>query len=153
MPKIGMVIDNDFFFVEFLAETLEKRGYQIIRGYDGKEAIAKLNEGPVNLLFLDVIMPKIDGPTVIRFIREKYPDHPFPIVAVSSTFLERGEDFSEIGADFYFAKGPLEQMSEQLHRLLENLEGGGQATMEITATSLRPETSIREQQLLNWWKT
>ncbi len=123
MSKIGMVIDNDFFFVEFLGEALEKRGYKVIKGYDGKEAITKLKEGPVDVLFLDVIMPKIDGPTVIRFIREKFPEHSFPIVAVSSTFIERGDEIEEIGADFYFAIGPLEQMSEQVDRLLDELEG------------------------------
>ena len=124
MPKIAMVIDDDFFFVEFLSEALEKKGYQVIKGYDGKDAITKLKDGPVDVLFLDLIMPKIDGPSVIRFVREKFPDNSFPIVAVSSTFIERGEEFTEIGADFYFAKGPLEQMSEQVDRLLEKLEGG-----------------------------
>ena len=126
MSKIGMVIDNDFFFVEFLGEALEKRGYEVIKGYDGKEAISKLRKGPVDVLFLDVIMPKIDGPTVILFIREKFPDRPFPIVAVSGTFIERGEEIEEIGADFYFAKGPLEQMSEQVGQLLDKLEGRNQ---------------------------
>ncbi len=126
MTKIGMVIDNDFFFVEFLSEALEKRGYRVVKGYDGKEAITKLKEGPVDILFLDVIMPKIDGPTVIRFIREKFPDRPFPVIAVSGTFIERGVDLNEIGADFYFAKGPLEQMSHQVDQLLDELEAGNE---------------------------
>ncbi len=140
-----MVIDNDFFFVEFLSEALEKKGYQVVKGYDGKEAITKLKEGPVDVLFLDVIMPKIDGPTVIRFIRDKFPEHSFPIVAVSSTFIERGEELNEMGADYYFAKGPLEQMSEQIERLLEKLEGeersNGIATNLFATGNLHPRTT------------
>ena len=143
-----MVIDNDFFFVEFLGEALEKRGYKVIKGYDGKEAITKLKEGPVDVLFLDDIMPKIDGPTVIRFIRESFPEHSFPIVAVSATFIERGEEIDEIGADLYFAKGPLEQMSEQIDRLLDKLEGQNQAngtTTNFFATgNLNPRSSTSE---------
>lgn len=157
MSKIGMVIDNDFFFVEFLGEALEKRGYKVIKGYDGKEAITKLKEGPVDVLFLDVIMPKIDGPTVIRFIRERFPEHSFPIVAVSSTFIERGDEIEEIGADFYFAKGPLEQMSEQIDRLLNKLEGQDQANETCTnffATGdIRPrETTSELVETLNFQK-
>ena len=152
-----MVIDNDFFFVEFLSEALEKKGYKVIKGYDGKEAITKLKEGPIDVLFLDVIMPKIDGPTVIRFIREKFPDHPFPIIAVSSTFIERGEEFNEMGADYYFAKGPLEQMSEQVDRLLEKLEGGnrtnGMPTNFFATGNLHPrETTAELVETLNFQK-
>ena len=41
--KTAMVVDNDFFFVEFLCELLEKRGYRVIKAYNGKEGIAKLD--------------------------------------------------------------------------------------------------------------
>ena len=152
-----MVIDNDFFFVEFLSEALEKKGYEVVKGYDGKDAITKLKEGPVDVLFLDVIMPKIDGPTVIRFIREKFPDHPFPIIAVSGTFIERGEDFNEMGADYYFAKGPLDQMSEQIDRLLEKLDGGnrpnGIPTNFFATGNLHPRsTTLELVETLNFQK-
>jgi CheY-like chemotaxis protein len=43
MSKSALVVDNDFFFVEFLTEFLEKRGYEVIKAYDGKEAITKFN--------------------------------------------------------------------------------------------------------------
>ena len=157
MSKIGMIIDDDFFFVEFLTETLENKGYKVIKGYDGKEAITKLKEGPVDVLFLDIIMPKIDGPMVIRFIREKFPDNPFPIVAVSSTFIERGEEVADIGADYYFAKGPLEEMSEQVYRLLEKLEGenptNGIANNFFATGNLHPrEATIELMATLNFQK-
>ena len=42
MQKKALVVDSDFFFVEFLSELLVKRGYQVIKAYDGKEAIGKL---------------------------------------------------------------------------------------------------------------
>jgi CheY-like chemotaxis protein len=36
MQKTALVVDNDFFFVEFLGELLEKKGYKVIKAYDGK---------------------------------------------------------------------------------------------------------------------
>jgi len=42
MQKKALVVDNDFFFVEFLSELLTKRGYQVLKAYNGKEGIAKL---------------------------------------------------------------------------------------------------------------
>ena len=44
MPKRALVVDNDHFLVEFLAELLEVRKYQVVKPYDGKEAISKLEE-------------------------------------------------------------------------------------------------------------
>ncbi|MBW2345191.1 MAG: response regulator [Deltaproteobacteria bacterium] len=111
MSKKAFVVDNDFFFVEFLTELLEKRGYEIIKAYDGKDCISKLNEiGPVDLLFVDLMMPKIDGRKVIEYTRNKFANTPFPIIAVSGTIIEQLDEIDEIGADYYIAKGPMEQM-------------------------------------------
>ena len=41
MSKKALVVDNDFFFVEFLTELLQKRGYNVTSAYDGKEGIEK----------------------------------------------------------------------------------------------------------------
>jgi len=60
-PKRILLVDNDRFFVEFLSEILTKRGYEIIRAYDGKEAIERILEGPVDIAFIDLVMPKIKG--------------------------------------------------------------------------------------------
>jgi CheY-like chemotaxis protein len=73
MPKKALVVDNDYFFVEFLTELLEKKGYEIAKAYDGKEGISKLEQGPVDILFVDMIMPKIDGEQLIKLIRKKFP--------------------------------------------------------------------------------
>lgn len=40
MVKRALVVDNDFFFVEFLSEILEKRQYDVLKAYDCKECIS-----------------------------------------------------------------------------------------------------------------
>ena len=120
--KKALVVDNDFFFVEFFTELLEKREFVVSKAYDGKEGIALLNEGLVDLLFVDFVMPKIDGRQLINYARLKFPDSPFPIVAVSGTIIEQLEDLHKIGADYYVAKGPLDVMAQQLNEFLDLME-------------------------------
>lgn len=123
MSKKALVVDNDFFFVEFLTELLERRGYEVVKAYDGKEGVARLEEGLVDALFADLIMPKIDGRQLIQFARMKFRDNHFPIVALSGTIIEQIEKIKELGADYFIAKGPLEKMGEAINRLLDGIEG------------------------------
>jgi len=122
MSKKALVVDNDFFFVEFLTELLEKRGYEVIKAYDGKEGISKLEEGPLDLLFVDLVMPKIDGKELIKFTRKKFPEAHLTIVAVSATLIERLDVLNEIGADYYIAKGPMEKMANHVNRFMDKIE-------------------------------
>jgi len=78
MPKKALVVDNNYFFVEFFSELLEKRGYLVTKAYNGKEGISKLANGPVDIIFADLIMPKVDVRQFIQFIRMKYPENHFP---------------------------------------------------------------------------
>jgi len=122
MSKKALVVDNDFFFVEFLTELLEKRGYEVIKAYDGKEGISKLEEESVDLLFVDLVMPKINGKQFIKFTRKKFPDARFPIITISGTLIEQMDGLNEIGADYYIAKGPMEQMADHVNKCMDRIE-------------------------------
>lgn len=122
MSKKALVIDNDFFFVEFIKEILEKRGYEVHSAYDGKEGITKLEERAVDILFCDMIMPKIDGEQVIQFARRQYPDEQLPIIAISGTIIEQLDKIKEIGATCFLVKGPLEKMTDQINRIVDGIE-------------------------------
>jgi CheY-like chemotaxis protein len=121
MPKKkALVVDNDFFFMEFLAELLEARDYEVIRAYDGKEGVSQLEKGNVDLILVDMIMPKIDGKQLIRFTRSKYPDAHFPIVALS--IIEQIDGLSGIDADYFVAKGPTDKMAGHIDMVLDKIE-------------------------------
>jgi len=122
MSKKALVVDNDFFFVEFLTEILQKRGYEVFKAYDGKEGITRLKEKPVDVLFVDMVMPKIDGRQMIQYTRQQYPDARFPIVAISGTLIEQIENIHKFGADFYIAKGPIGSMTGHINRFMDRLE-------------------------------
>ena len=114
MSKKALVVDNDFFFTEFLSELLEKRGYQVIKAHDGKEAISILKEDTVDYLFLEIILPKIGGKQLIKFARRKFSEDCFPIIAVSGYLVEQMDELNEIGADYYIVKGHMENMGEHV---------------------------------------
>ena len=85
MTRKALVVDSDFFFVEFLAALLEKRGYQVRKAYDGKQGIAAMEEGPYDIVFAELVMPKVNGRQFFEFIRLKSNGPYFPIVALSGT--------------------------------------------------------------------
>jgi PAS domain S-box-containing protein len=122
MQKKALVVDSDFFFVEFLCELLVKRGYLVLKAYDGKEGIAKLQNDTVNILFADLVLPKVDGWQFFEFVRKKYNGNHFPMVALSGTMIEQLGSLQEIGADYFIAKGPIDQLTVKLNQFMEKLE-------------------------------
>ena len=122
MEKKALVVDNDFFFVEFLSELLTNRGYLVLKAYNGKEGIAKLEDDTVDILFADLILPKVDGRQFFKFIRDKYNGHHFPVVALSGSMIEQLGSLHEIGADYFIAKGPIDQLTIKINEFLAKVE-------------------------------
>jgi PAS domain S-box-containing protein len=122
MEKKALVVDNDYFFVEFLSELLVKRGYQVLKAYNGKEGIAKLENDAVDIIFSDLVLPKVDGRQFFKFVRSKYNGSQFPMVALSGTMIEQLGSLHEIGADYYIAKGPIAQLAVKLNEFMAEME-------------------------------
>ncbi len=122
MSKKALVVDADYFFVEFVSELLAKRGYAVTKAYDGKDGISKLEDLPHDIMFVDLVMPKVDGSQFIDFVRLKYGPNHFPIVALSGVMVEQLGSLNEIGADYYIAKGPIDKLTVQLNGLMAEIE-------------------------------
>ena len=122
MQKKALIVDSDFFFVEFLSKLLRKRGYQVIKACDGKEGIAKLEDFTVDILFADLVLPKVDGKQLFRYIREKYNGSRFPMVALSGIMIENLDSLDEIGADYFIAKGPADKLTIKLNDFMAEME-------------------------------
>ena len=122
MQKKALVVDNDYFFVEFLSELLEKRGYQVAKAHNGKDGIEILSQGPITIVFADLVLPKVDGKQFFSFIRSKYNGNRFPIVAISGTMIEHMSALDEIGADYFIAKGPIDQLTVKLNEFMAEFE-------------------------------
>ena len=118
MAKI-LVCDDDKDIVEAIDIYLTQEGYEVLKAYDGDEAIKVLNSKEVDLLIMDVMMPKLDGIRATLKIRENMS---LPIIILSA----KSEDADKIlglniGADDYMTKpfNPLElvaRVKSQLRR-------------------------------------
>ena len=94
-----LVCDDDKEIVEAIEIYLSQEGYRILKAYDGLEAMEILEKEEVNLLLIDVMMPRLDGIRATLKIREK---NSIPIIILSA----KSEDADKIlglnvGADDY----------------------------------------------------
>lgn len=97
-----LVVDDEVDIVEFIDDYLTGEGYEVIKAYDGVEALDKMRQDRPDLVVLDIMLPGLDGFEVCKQIRA---DSTIPILMVTA----RGGDVDkivglEIGADDYIPK-------------------------------------------------
>ncbi len=101
--KIILAVDDEEQILDLLKYNIEKEGYAFISAQDGEEGLEKvINEKP-DLVLLDVMLPKMDGLSVCRKIRQEQIN--VPVIMLSA----KGEEIDkilglEIGADDYMTK-------------------------------------------------
>ncbi len=114
-----LVCDDDREIVEAIEIYLSKEGYNVIKAYDGLEAIEILKKEDVQLLLIDIMMPKLDGLRATLKIRE---NSGIPIIILSAKSEDSDKIIGlDVGADDYITKpfNPLEltaRVKSQLRR-------------------------------------
>lgn len=105
MAEINILIaDDEIRIRKLLKDFLTKEGYGVIEAQDGEEAINLFNENQKNikLILLDVMMPKLDGWSVLRQIRQ---NSSVPVIMLTARSEEQDELFGfELGVDEYITK-------------------------------------------------
>lgn len=101
-PEHILVVDDDAEIRSLLTDYLRKNGYQVSAVGDGRNMWAALDEGPVDLVVLDLMLPGDDGLVLCRTLRAKSA---IPIIMLTA----RGEETDrivglEMGADDYLPK-------------------------------------------------
>ena len=132
MAKI-LVCDDDKEIVEAIEIYLTQDGHQVLEAYDGIEAVEILKKESVDLLIMDIMMPRMDGIRATLKIREK---HNIPIIILSA----KSEDVDKIlglniGADDYITKpfNPLELVARVKSHLRRYMQLGSTAIKESEA--------------------
>ena len=103
-----LVCDDDREIVDAIEIYLKNEGYKVYKAYDGEEAIRILNAEDIQLLIMDVMMPKLDGIHATLKIRE-YSS--IPIIMLSAKTEDTDKILGlNVGADDYVSKpfNPLE---------------------------------------------
>lgn len=123
MTKLTVLVtDDDQAIRDGIEIYLKNEGYNVIKAADGTDALQKLQENDIQLIILDIMMPKMDGITATFKIRE---ERNIPIIMLSA----KAEDSDKIhglsvGADDYVTKPfhPLEllaRVKSQLRRYVQ----------------------------------
>ncbi len=147
MKECVLVVDDDREIVKAISILLEGEGYEVLKAYDGLKALDILTTGRVQLVLIDVMMPKLDGLSALMRIRQKAN---IPVIVLSA----KSEDTDKVlglsmGADDYVSKpyNPAElaaRVKSQLRRytLLGDIHAGERAG-EITNGRLTYHTDER----------
>ena len=102
MHKI-LVVEDDPGIQEYIQELLNENGYNVTSFSDGISALEYLKKSPVDLVILDLGLPKLAGEAVCRDIRKKYPHLPIIILTAKDTTTDIVNGLN-LGADDYITK-------------------------------------------------
>ncbi|MGX7107191.1 response regulator YycF [Hutsoniella sourekii] len=101
MKKI-LVVDDEKPISDIIAFNLDKEGYEVVKAYDGEEALEQFESEKPDLVILDLMLPKKDGLEVCREIRK---DSALPIIMLTAKDSEIDKVLGlELGADDYVTK-------------------------------------------------
>ena len=117
MSKKVLIVDDERAIVDILNHNLKREGYETVQAYDGEEAVNKVKEEKPDLILLDVMLPKIDGFTVCKTIRQT-SNIPIIMVTAKEDVVDKVIGL-ELGADDYITK-PF-SVREVLARVKANL--------------------------------
>ena len=100
--KTILIVDDEKSIVDIIIYNLAKEGYKTIEAYDGETAINMAFEQKPDLILLDIMLPKVDGLTVCKRVKNSLN---IPIIMISA----KGEEIDkilglELGADDYITK-------------------------------------------------
>lgn len=102
MSKNILIIEDELRIRFLLRDYFSKEGFNIIEAEDGDLGIKAFQENSVDLVLLDIMMPKVDGITVLETIREVST---IPVILLTAKSEEDDKLFGyEVGADDYITK-------------------------------------------------
>ena len=122
MKKSILVVDDDRVMLKFISKLLTREGHEVVTAEDGFAALNLLSTFTPDIMFFDLIMPKIDGGKLIQIVRSMPQLKDCYLVIISAAVAEIDFDFEQTGADSYIAKGPFSSMSEHIKEVIETAD-------------------------------
>ncbi|PIP23368.1 MAG: response regulator [Candidatus Nealsonbacteria bacterium CG_4_10_14_0_2_um_filter_38_17] len=105
MAKKILIVEDDKFLRELIAQKLIKEGYDIVEAIDGEEGVKKVKEATPDLVLLDLILPGVDGFEVLSRVKADPSLVTIPVIILSN--LGQKDDIEKglkLGAVDYLIK-------------------------------------------------
>jgi nitrogen regulation protein NR(I) len=109
-----LIVDDELNIRRVLAAMLKRDGYEVTAAADGEQALAVLARTPVEVVVTDLVMPKLDGLSLLRRVAADYPDVPVIVITAHGT-VDSAVAALKAGAFDYITK-PFEQ--EELKKVI-----------------------------------
>jgi CheY-like chemotaxis protein len=98
-----LLVDDEADYAETMAFWLKAKGYRVTTAASGEEALEQLKANRPGIVFLDVMMPGMDGIETLRRIRTEHPDVPVIMVTAYAS-EEKMQEARTLGAVGFFEK-------------------------------------------------
>ncbi len=112
------VVDNDPGMLRFMKDFLEKKGHRVETSEDGLSALHTLKNAVPDVMFVDLIMPNIDGKKLCQVIRKVPRLKDIYLVVLSAIAAEEDLDFARFGANAGIVKSPFNIMAKNVQEIL-----------------------------------
>ena len=122
MKKKILIVDDSPAILQLLSSFLHQQGHVVATAEDGLIGLDILESFRPDIMFVDLIMPRISGDKLCRIVRKMPEFDPVSIVIISATAAEEKIDFVSLGADACIAKGPMRTMLESVSQVLDHLQ-------------------------------
>jgi DNA-binding response OmpR family regulator len=143
-----LLVDDEESVQKVLTYPLEREGYRVVQACDGEEALERYRETQVDLVILDLMLPRLDGLAVCRRLREERSA--VPIIMLTARGDEGDKVLGlELGADDYITKPfSIREFMSRVRALLRRaqLTPPGARAEVIEVDDLRIDTSRRTVQ-------
>jgi two-component system cell cycle sensor histidine kinase/response regulator CckA len=148
-----LVVDNHPIILEYMSKFLSRQGHEVRTSEDGLQALDILESYRPDIIFVDLIMPNIDGKKLCQIIRAMPDMQDIHLIILSAAAAEEQIDFKTIGANACIAKGPLDKMGRYVLEAILDAELGQTRTVQDRVFGV--ETLYSRQitkELLSIWK-
>lgn len=114
-PKV-LLVDDSKLLRMFTQRVLSKAGFEVSTAADGEEALQVANDKLPDIILLDMMLPKISGPEVLKALKANPATMHIPVVVLTSLSQKNAIKLIEAGAAAYFEKSALglDQSSDRL---------------------------------------
>ena len=137
-----LIVDDDGALLEQIRQVLTGQRYIVETATNGEEALDKLFDTPFDAMILDIMMPRIDGLTVLEQARKGRIDVPVLMLTAKGDVADRVKGL-DLGADDYLAKPfSLDELLARVRALLRR--AGGQCESLLQVQDLKLDTVSRK---------
>jgi len=140
ISKKILIVDDEEFVTDALEGFLHSKGYSIFKAEDGQVCLDIIKREELNLVLLDIKLPKVDGIQILKLLRSDYPE--VKIIIMTAYDMEYKTIVDSIGCDAFFIKPLLiDELMKKVEDLLSSEKTSFKGTKQEVKSIPRPFVS------------